>query len=497
MVFDKHIYARFRNALRTLENRSQDVIAQVTKLQVTLVGILKDAYQYGLKRQQLKAAAIAKNKVAASLENASESVNPVPPPTPGLTSKAIEARKMPTITNSEEDAKRKTWQPSAHALLSIDRNEFKGIAELIDNTLFSKTEYFNRMWTLQEVCATRISSIAHGGNLILLSDLLQVVRYLESELGIESEHVEKAVRLQWINAEYRSQRRLPLRVLLYESRDRRCGNPRDKIYALLGLMRERPTILVKPAYDQPEAKVHTNATRFLVATGRSLDIICGHEQQKRLPGYPSWTPDFAQFTGHDAKPLIDLSGRNTLYKASLREAPQNILDPTYLPDDWQSLSVKAIYLGTIAHMSSRNNADESVLQRAQDYKVAIQHRFMGNPREFSLLQNALELVQHCCNYSTDTTARELRWLSTPEGTRVLHDLARSLRELEHEKHNLCSKYVLTLICGRMDTQTRNGIADVVNLLCQPFFHAQTSGSPPGDSLQCNRLGYCQPTAIRH
>ncbi len=468
------------------EPLSEDALAQVSSQQLTLVGLLKDSWQDGLRQGrirtlrrtgQLKAAAIAKNKVTAILENASESVNPVPPPNPGPTSKAIKARKMPATTNIEGDEKRKTWQPSAHALLSIERNRFKDIAELIESTLFSKTEYFNRMWTLQEVCTTKTALIIHGGNLILLSDLLRVVQYLELELGIESEHVKKAVRLQWISAEFRLRRRLPLRVLLYESRDRDCVDPRDKIYALLGLMLERPTILVKPAYRQPEAKVHTNATRFLVATGRSLDIICGHEQQKRLPGYPSWTPDFAQFARDDAKPLIDLSGRKTVYKASLREAPQNILDPTYLPDDWQSLSVEAIYLGTVAHLSSHNSAGESVLQRAQHWKVAIQHRFMGHPREFSLLQNAFELVQHCCKYSTDTTAKESRWLSTPEGSRVLNDLARSLRELEHEKHNLCSKYILTLICGRLDTGTRCGIADVMDLLCQPFDHAQTSAPP--------------------
>ena len=472
-----------REHIRTLQKRaadigeplSEDVIAQVTSQQLTFVGVLKDEFQYGLKRRQLKAAVIAQNKVAASPENATESLNPVSPPNPDPTSQAIEARKMPATAHFEEE--RKTWQPSAHALLSIDRNELRGIAKLIDSTLFAKTEYFNRMWTLQEVCTTRNATIVHGGNWILLPDLLQLVRYLESELDIESEHVKKAVRLQWINAEFRLQRRLSLRALLYESRDRRCGDPRDKIYSLLGLMRERPTILVKPAYDQSEVMVHTNATRFLVATGRSLDIICGHEQQKRLPGYPSWTPDFAQFAGHDAKPLTDLSGRNTLYKASLREAPQNILDPTYLPDDWQSLSVESIYLGTIADLSSRNSADESVLQRAEAWKVAIQHRFIGHPREFSLLQNAFKLVQHCCDYSTDTTARELRWLSTPEGLCVLHDLAQSLRELEHEKQNLCTKYILSLICGRLDTQTRSGIADIVDLLCQPFDLAQTVPPP--------------------
>jgi hypothetical protein len=198
------------------EPLSEDVIAQITSQQLTLVGLLKDEFRDGLRQGhirtlrrtgQLKAAAITAKKDTAILGNASESVNPVPPNL-GPTSKAIEAQKMPTTTNIEGDKKRKTWKPSAYALPWIDRDGFKGIAALIERTLFSKTEYFNRMWTLQEVCATKTAAIVHGGNLIHFSDLLRVVQYLESELGSESEHVKKAVRLQWIKAEFRSHRRL-------------------------------------------------------------------------------------------------------------------------------------------------------------------------------------------------------------------------------------------------------------------------------------------------
>jgi hypothetical protein len=458
-----------QDRIRRLHKRglSENALNQIASQRATVLGNFMDGFREGY------------NKSAKKPKVADELVNSALQPTTSSTSAIMQPRKMmAAATTTKSDDKPKTWQPSAQSLLSIDRNEFKALAELINRTLFSKTEYFNRMWTLQEVCATKIPMVSLGGNLIALADLLKVLHYLEAELGTESAHVKKAVRLQWINAEHRMRRRLPLRTLLYESRDRHCSDPRDKIYALLGLMLERPTILVKPAYDQDPEVVYANATRFLIAADRSLDVICGHDRQKRLPNYPSWTPDFSQFAVDDSQFLIDLSGRTTVYKASLKEPPQNILDPTCLPDDWKSLGVQAIYLGTIAHLSNTNSVNESVLKRAQDWKLAIQHNFKGDTQEVLLLQTSFELVQHCCDYSTDNaTAHESRWLSTPEGSRVLHDLALSLSELDdEEQHHLCSKYVMTLICARLDTSSRCDFADVINRLYQPLDKAQQQAS---------------------
>ena len=82
--------------------------------------------------------------------------------------------------------------------------------------------------------------LAHGRSFINLIDYFKVVSYLDHTLRADSEHVNNALRLQWINAEYLILRRLTFRTLLYESRDRCCEDPRDKIYALLGLMLEQP-----------------------------------------------------------------------------------------------------------------------------------------------------------------------------------------------------------------------------------------------------------------
>ena len=436
---------------------SEDVITQVASQRVTLVGSFldsfRDGYRQGKERRLRRTGQVTATEV--------ESAITVPPPMQPSTSKTI---------NTEGDVKQKTWQPRDRALLSVDK---KNIADLIERTVFSNTEYFSRMWTLQEVCVTGNTAIIHERNSISLADVLRVVQYLENELGVESELVKKAIRLRWINAEFLAQRRLPLRVLLYETRDRVCEDPKDKIYSLLGLMLERSNILIQPNCDKLMGveKVYANATRFLIAKGRSLDIICGHEQQEQGSlELPSWTPDFTQFAKNNYRPLIDLSGRNTIYKASSGNPPEDLLlTPKSLPGQWQSLMVEGICLGSIAHLSSHISASESVVQRAQDWKAAIQHRYTGSSPEISLLRSAFELVQYCCIYCTNTN-------KAPEDLRVLQNLARSLRD--DKDNSLCSKYLLTLICGRLDVGTRCNVTDLMNLLCQSCDEAESSVPTP-------------------
>jgi hypothetical protein len=92
-----------------------------------------------------------------------------------------------------------TWKPTALALQSVATGDFKdmqGMAELIERTLFSETQYFARMWTLQEVCVSRIVQLAHGRGFIGLKEFFQVVFYLESQLAVKSIETSKALRLQ-------------------------------------------------------------------------------------------------------------------------------------------------------------------------------------------------------------------------------------------------------------------------------------------------------------
>jgi hypothetical protein len=267
-----------------------------------------------------------------------------------------------------------TWTPSAASLLSASENPLE-MSKLMESTLFSKTDYFNRVWTLQESTGAKQVVIAHGQMMLLLTDLFKVMHYHKHSLGFETTNIEKAVRLQWIGSEYRSLRRLPLIVLLYETRDRRCENPRDRIYGLLGLMYGKSSILLQPDYDQPVAKVYANATRFIIASERKLNIICGHDPSSTIEDLPSWTPDYTCFGTGGAAPLVDLSGRLVIHTASLKEAPLHLSDLSTSPLKWHLLPVSGIFLGTITQISPESEPDELLKDMQQKWNVLLLSRF--------------------------------------------------------------------------------------------------------------------------
>jgi hypothetical protein len=95
--------------------------------------------------------------------------------------------------------------------------------------------------------------------------------------------------------------RPPLRLLLDTHRFSASTDPRDKIYAFLGLadkrmspFRTQPNAL-KPDYNMSVEKVYTETARVLLTASGSLSLL-SHVQdhsQTRVPNLPSWVPDYS------------------------------------------------------------------------------------------------------------------------------------------------------------------------------------------------------------
>lgn len=343
------------------------------------------------------------------------------------------------------------WTPSTACLQSVALEDYAEMTQLMAKTLFGRTQYFSRMWTLQEATVKgQVFSqafIAHGSMFIALSSIFNVVSYLDRKLGYEVEEFEKIARLQWISAEYHRGRRLPLQVLLYESRDRQCGNPRDKIYALQGLMYEQPTALLRPDYDLPVAVVYANATRFLISASQSLDIICGQEPSKAIDGLPSWTPDYSCFGTGNTVPLVDLSGRKVIHNASLREPPPRIPDINALPNDWQHLQVSGTHMGTIKSLSRQSDPGETIREMEQKWSVSLMKHFATVRGALPALTNISQLVGLYSDYLASHLHSDF-WSSVPEAAKQVRDLMMSQREADQAARTVCNKYLSTLLCSR-------------------------------------------------
>lgn len=70
--------------------------------------------------------------------------------------------------------------------------------------------------------------------------------------------------------------RQPIRLLdaLYDSRRSLATDPRDKIFALLGLAFDSSVFLPLPSYFLSLKEIYQEMAETLISTTRSLDIIC-------------------------------------------------------------------------------------------------------------------------------------------------------------------------------------------------------------------------------
>ncbi|KAK3386641.1 heterokaryon incompatibility protein-domain-containing protein [Podospora didyma] len=111
-----------------------------------------------------------------------------------------------------------------------------------------------------------------------------------------------------------------LRFLLEKTRFNDATDPRDKVYALLGLIENSdsdPVDLI-PDYNRPPKDVFTDVAMRLISNNRSLIVILNHELGKTALndtglGMPSWVPHWGKTYG--IVPPHRLNQRLSLYNA--------------------------------------------------------------------------------------------------------------------------------------------------------------------------------------
>ena len=95
--------------------------------------------------------------------------------------------------------------------------------------------------------------------------------------------------------------KLPFAMLLHKHRFSKSTDPRDKVYAFLGLatskmapFRTIPTALT-PDYNMSVQRVYLETAKVLLSTYRNLSVLSQVEDAsiRRTTGLPSWVPDYS------------------------------------------------------------------------------------------------------------------------------------------------------------------------------------------------------------
>ncbi|KAI1481555.1 heterokaryon incompatibility protein-domain-containing protein [Daldinia eschscholtzii] len=198
--------------------------------------------------------------------------------------------------NDDEEALRRGFGNSLNALL-------KAVAEILTRPWFSRT------WTIQEACMCKYSVAYIGRHCIPLGALEDLVKMLYRVYRpiMMPPGVRRIVAVSRIRNMHDSMHEQgnsefnPVSMgtaeafarLLVETQHKKCQNPRDQIYGILGLLeylgKDIPAELM-PDYKQPYEELYWRCTAYIIRHTGSLQLL-GCTGNKVESG-PSWVADF-------------------------------------------------------------------------------------------------------------------------------------------------------------------------------------------------------------
>ncbi|KAF7557389.1 hypothetical protein G7Z17_g642 [Cylindrodendrum hubeiense] len=182
----------------------------------------------------------------------------------------------------------KTTEPVRQILQDVGRRDVKGMKDLCCR------RYFTRAWIFQEmVLAGSRGYVLCGDYRCKWDDMKKALAaYEECNEIIDGEYVYIDSYL-FVERMFAKRGALEFSQVVDAMKKLHASDPRDKIYAALGLMRESMADL-KPDYTLSVQEVFVHTARRIIRAYQSLLFWAPyfHSNIKTLPNLPSWVPDW-------------------------------------------------------------------------------------------------------------------------------------------------------------------------------------------------------------
>ena len=207
--------------------------------------------------------------------------------------------------------------------------------------------YFRRSWIIQEVALAR-HAVVHCGPHVIDWDLLAAASsYQMGQLPSDAENAHDAVAA--IMEFHRNDHGRGNNIVdaLFMSYRFNCTDPRDKVFAMLGLAQ---ALVLQPSYTTRVEDVYLTTTRFLILENGTLDILCCVSHPKTSATLPSWVPDWQ----------AQMAVKRKLGKSTVR-APYAPHQQVSYSDSYRTLTVEGWCVASIATVADIFTRDESGL----------------------------------------------------------------------------------------------------------------------------------------
>ena len=231
----------------------------------------------------------------------------------------------------------------------LDESRRKELEALV--VLFRR-QYWWRIWVIQEVSVARSAVVYCGDEAISWHQLDNVCDILKAEddalqaMFYKSPSFIRTLtfggpRGLQLSRYSPSADAPPLLELLLSHKSKKSTDPKDKVYALVGISSTRHTF--GPIdYSRSMREIYTHTARHIITTSQKLDVICVKQHNVNQFNLPSWAPDWTRPPTHSGHTVIGLQHHEPAFAA----AGTSVSDAKFL-DEGYVLQTSGVVLDTL------------------------------------------------------------------------------------------------------------------------------------------------------
>lgn len=169
-----------------------------------------------------------------------------------------------------------------HGNVKVKLSELLREMEFNSATKGAGEVWWKRLWVVQEFACAKAPPTVYIGPHAISWEFFSMLM-----------HTDTHNRLMLFES-LRSQEDQSLMRLILSARSFQCSDPRDRIYALLGLSKDMsmPSPIV-PDYTKSIKQVYEEATLHLIREEGNMDVLLDDRADRADAQFPTWVPDFS------------------------------------------------------------------------------------------------------------------------------------------------------------------------------------------------------------
>ena len=306
--------------------------------------------------------------------------------------------------------------------------------------------YFSRLWVFQEIRQAGDRAVLQcGSSTFQRQDLLVANWCFMHKPWKEPMSNEFKRRIELVRQMFYTNT-TNLGLLIRRTANLNCSDPRDRVYALMGLRwKEERELPIEADYTKPPGKVYQDYVHQFIVHFKSLRLLSFCEIQDHSSDMPSWVPDWSRLPHTNAPRALQLAAGQ-------------------MPSDVISISEKVLAV-TGVHVATTQEAHPIEITSGSDddaIKVMRKHApselfVYSHPEDTTLLE------AYCCTLCVDTFSHRTipHKIQFPSFSESLEALKRFLQhpvataEPGSQASRYC-QYVVETCTGRSCFTTKEG-----------------------------------------